>query len=42
MCIFLSFTCNINTTILTNFVQYPNIDQIMLCSYQSPDKNVRN
>ena len=30
MCIFRDCTCNINTTILTQFVQYPNINQITL------------
>jgi len=30
MCIFRVSTCNINTTILTQFVQYSNIDQITL------------
>ncbi len=29
-CIFRVFTCNIKTTILTQFVQYPIIDQITL------------
>jgi hypothetical protein len=31
-------TCNINTTILTQFVQYPNIDQITLYAEISPKK----
>jgi hypothetical protein len=30
LCLYYFGTCNINTTILFQFVQYPNIDQITL------------